>query len=213
MFKTFKARPATRKTETLNDTEDLLEKTKYVKLDDAANIYSSLCSFIGETTTPYFMIRLEPGTDYQLPSTQIQESNKKMKKGTKPRSGDRLVFTYTNGATYTVRGIVSAEFNKSSMTINYHTKKINLDGSVKEEKVSRPVTNEISTVVFEHAIGLTHTLLDLRPKTEKVKEVQKPPRNKRTREEWEALEAQKAQEAAKQSRIAELRKELASLSN
>ena len=214
MFKTFKARPATRKTETLNDTEDLLEKTKYVKLDDAANIYSSLCSsFIGETTSPHFMIRLESGADYQLPGTQIQESNKKMKKGTKPRSGDRLVFTYTNGATYTVRGIVSAEFNKSSMTINYHTKKINLDGSVKEEKVSRPVTNEISTVVFEHAIGLTHTLLDLRPKTEKVKEVNKPTRNKRTREEWEALEAQKAREAAKQARIAELRKELASLSN
>ena len=135
-----------------------------------------------------------------------------MKKGTKPRTGDRLVFTYTNGATYTVRGIVSFLFNRSGMTIDYKTKKIGLDGSVKEESVLRPVTNEISTVVFEHASGFKHTSLDLRPNKEKTKEVPKPTRNKRTREEWEAMQARKIQEAAKQSRIAELQKELAELS-
>ena len=200
----------------LNELEAmLLEKTRYVKLDDTADLYYSGLGKPTVATSPCYMIRLEPGTHYQLCDTYIQKVKSKenqVKKGTKPRRGNRLVFTYTNGATYTVRGIVSAEFNKSSMTINYHTKKVGLDGSITEENVNRPVTNEISTVVLEYAEGGKYTLLDLRTKAEREKEVQKPTRNKRTREEWEALEAQKAREEAKQSRIAELQKELASLS-
>lgn len=132
----------------------------------------------------------------------IKSANKepKMKKGIKPRIGNRLVFTYTNGKTFTVRGLLYAEV--VGMSIHYKTSTTDASGNITKQEVTRRITNDVSLVVIEYPSGLQHTLLDLR--SEHTKDIPKPPRTKKSREEWEALEAQKAAELEKQAKVEQL---------
>lgn len=124
----------------------------------------------------------------------------KMKKGIKPRMGDRLVFTYTNGKTFTVRGLMFAEV--AGMSIHYKTHTTDASGNITKQEVTRRITNDFSTVVIEHSSGYRSTLLDLR--SERTEDTPKPTRTKKSREEWEALEAQKAAELEKRAKVEQL---------
>ena len=110
-----------------------------------------------------------------------------MKKGTKPRIGNRLVFTYIDGTTYTVRGLKSAQIR--DMTVQYTATTVDAEGNVTNTEVRRIITNEMAKVVVQIASGGERVLLDLRPKV--AKEIEKPTRKRKTREEYEAEQAQK----------------------
>ena len=70
---------------------------------------------------------------------------------TKQRTNDRLVFTYTNGATYTVRGLENARIH--GMNILYVSKVKDDEDNVTVSEVRRRITNDFSTVVIEKADG------------------------------------------------------------
>ena len=129
----------------------------------------------------------------------------------KPRTNDRLVFTYTNGATYTVRGVIQAKLH--GMSVHYLSKVEDADGNVTVSEVRRRITNDFSTVVIEKADGRQYMLLDLRSESaKKAKEKStKPPRKRKSRDEYEAEQAQKEAEKAKLAKVEELLDEAAKL--
>ena len=122
----------------------------------------------------------------------------------KPRTNDRLVFTYTNGATYTVRGLGNARIH--GMNIIYVSKVEDAEGNVTVSEVRRRITNDFSTVVIEKADGRQYMLLDLRSESAKKSEEKstKPPRKRKSRDEYEAEQAQKEAEKAKLAKVEEL---------
>lgn len=131
----------------------------------------------------------------------------------KPRTNDRLVFTYINGATYTVRGLESARIQ--GMNIFYVSKVADADGNVTVSEVRRRITNDFSTVVIEKANGQQYMLLDLRSESAKKAEEKstKPPRKRKSRDEYEAEQAQKEAENAKLTKAEQLLDEAAKLLN
>ena len=140
----------------------------------------------------------------------IKEGNQeKMNKGTKQRAADRLVFTYTNGATYTVRGLCKAQVE--GMHVHYVAVTQDSEGNTTKLETTRRITNEISTVVVEIARAGNLMLVDLRPKCNK--KVEKPARKRKSREEYEAERAQKEAKMAKLAKVEELLDEAAKLMN
>ena len=123
-----------------------------------------------------------------------------MNKGKKQRTADRLVFTYTNGATYTVRGLRRAWVD--SMSVHYVAVIKDAEGNTTKRETVRRITNELSTVVVESVRVGNFMLVDLRPTNNKKTE--KPPRKRKTREEYEAEQAQKEAERAKIAKVEEL---------
>ena len=130
-----------------------------------------------------------------------------MNKGSKQRTGDRLVFTYINGATYTVRGLRRAWVD--GMRVHYVAVTKDAEGSTTRRETTRRITNELSTVVFESVHRGNLMLVDLRPTSNK--KVEKPPRKRKTREEYEAEQAQKEAEKAKLAKAEQLLDEAAKL--
>ena len=131
----------------------------------------------------------------------------------KPRTNDRLVFTYTNGATYTVRGLGNARIH--GMNIIYVSKVEDVEGNVTVSEVRRRITNDFSTVVIERADGRQYVLLDLRSESTKKAEEKstKPARKRKSRDEYEAEQAQKEAEKAKLAKAEQLLEEAAKLLN
>lgn len=129
----------------------------------------------------------------------------------KRRSRDRLVFTYTNGATYTVRGVTQAQIN--GMSVHYVSKVVDAEGNLTVSEVYRRITNDFCTVVVERVGAKPITLLDLRSESAK-KAAEKSPklqRKHKSREEYEAERAQKEAEEAKLAKVEELLDEAAKL--
>ena len=136
-------------------------------------------------------------------------TQEKMNKGTKQRTADRLVFTYTNGATYTVRGLCKAQVE--GMHVHYVAVTQDSDGNTTKLETTRRITNELSTVVIESVRSGTLMLVDLRPNSNKT--VEKPARKRKSREEYEAEQAQKEAEKAKLVKAEQLLYEAAKLLN
>ena len=134
-------------------------------------------------------------------------TQEKMNKGSKQRTADRLVFTYTNGATYTVRGLKNAQVN--GMSVHYVAVTKDPEGNTTKLETMRRITNELSTVVIESVRSGNLMLVDLRPKD--AKKAEKPARKHKSREEYEAERAQKEAEKAKLARAEELLNEAAKL--
>ena len=132
---------------------------------------------------------------------------------TKQRTNDRLVFTYTNGATYTVRGLEGAWVH--GMNILYESKVKDDEDNVTISEVRRRITNDFSTVVIERADGRRYMLLDLRSESAKKAEEKstKPPRKRKSRDEYGAEQAQKEAEKAKLVKAEQLLDEAAKLLN
>ena len=140
----------------------------------------------------------------------IKEGNQeKMNKGSKQRTADRLVFTYTNGATYTVRGLCKAQVE--GMHVHYVAVTQDSEGNTTKLETTRRITNELSTVVIESVRSGNLMLVDLRPKS--AKKAEKPARKRKSREEYEAERAQKEAEMAKLAKVEELLDEAAKLMN
>ena len=130
---------------------------------------------------------------------------------TKQRTNDRLVFTYTNGATYTVRGLEGAWVH--GMNILYESKVKDDEDNVTISEVRRRITNDFSTVVIERADGRRYMLLDLRSESAKKAEEKstEPPRKRKSRDEYGAEQAQKEAEKAKLVKAEQLLDEAANL--
>lgn len=133
-----------------------------------------------------------------------------MNKGSKQRTADRLVFTYTNGATYTVRGLRRAWVD-DSMSVHYVAVTKDSEGNTTKLETTRRITNELSTVVIESVRAGNLMLVDLRPKGNK--KVEKPTRKRKSRDEYEAEQAQKEAEKAKLAKAEELLEAAAKLLN
>lgn len=131
----------------------------------------------------------------------------------KRRSRDRLVFTYTNGATYTVRGVTQAQIN--GMSVHYVSKVVDAEGNLTVSEVYRRITNDFCTVVVERVGAKPITLLDLRSESAKreVEKAEKPPRKRKSREEYEAEQAKKEAEMDKLAKVEELLDAAAKLLN
>lgn len=138
----------------------------------------------------------------------IKEGNQeKMNKGSKQRAADRLVFTYTNGATYTVRGLKNAQVN--GMRVHYVAVTKDAEGNTTKLETTRRITNELSTVVIESVHAGNLMLVDLRPNSNTM--VEKLARKRKSREEYEAERVQKEAKIAKLAKVEELLDEAAKL--
>ena len=131
----------------------------------------------------------------------------------KRRSRDRLVFTYTNGATYTVRGVTQAQIN--GMSVHYVSKVVDAEGNLTVSEVYRRITNDFCTVVVERVGAKPIMLLDLRSESAKkaTEKSTKPTRKHKSREEYKAEQAQKEAEKAKLVKAEQLLDEAAKLLN
>ena len=150
----------------------------------------------------------------RIKTPEIKPVNKegnqeKMNKGSKQRTADRLVFTYTNGATYTVRGMKDAQVN--GMRVHYVAVTKDSEGNTTKLETMRRITNELSTVVIESVRSGNLMLVDLRPNSNK--RVEKPARKRKSRDEYEAEQAQKEAEKAKLVKAEQLLDEAAKLLN
>lgn len=190
---------------------ETFEKETIVELfeDDGSNIPL----FKGKTVAGWTLCKGEEGaftklsqvTPYTESSTnkeenkmeevnqQIKSVNKEPKN--KPKTQAQLVFTYTNGKKYVVRGLqqVKVFLNGDKFQIDYvHS---TCDG-VKHQtsSVSVYVTNELVKVEKINTDNSVEVILDLSSATAKAQEVAKKPRgNARSKEQWEAMvEAKKA---------------------
>ena len=182
-----------------------------------------LSSFVGElpfigygkciTTPEQLIAHIVKDTvevsDHEIKLVIKEGSWEKMNKSKKQRTADRLVFTYTNGATYTVRGLCKAQVE--GMHVHYVAVTQDSDGNTTKLETTRRITNELSTVVIESVRSGTLMLVDLRPNSNKT--VEKPARKRKSREEYEAEQAQKEAEKAKLAKAEELLDAAAKLLN
>lgn len=164
--------------------------------------------FKGNTLGEYFGCDGEEGAYAGIHQLKpIKESNtnqeeckmtEKMKEPkNKPKTQAQLVFTYTNGKNYVVRGLqqVRVFLNGSKFQVDYtHA---TYDG-VKHQtsNVSVYVTNELVKVEKINTDNSVQVILDLSSNSAKAVEGSKKPRgNARSKEQWEAMvKAKKAQE-------------------
>ena len=185
----------------------------FMGLDQLSNFVRELPS-IGRgkcITTPEQLIA-HIAKEARIKTPEIKLVNKegtqeKMNKGSKQRAADRLVFTYTNGATYTVRGLCKAQVE--GMHVHYVAVTQDSEGNTTKLETTRRITNELSTVVVEIARAGNLMLVDLRPNSNKT--VEKPARKRKSREEHEAELVQKEAERAKLAKVEELLDEAAKL--
>ncbi|UNY40355.1 hypothetical protein KLEP7_gp61 [Pseudaeromonas phage vB_PpeM_ KLEP7] len=168
--------------------------------------------------------RLVPRDDFYPPEeielNKIVEKEFKMTEQTtksnepknKPKTQAQLVFTYTNGKQYVVRGLqqVKVFLNGSKFQVDYtHA---TYDG-VKHQtsNVSVYVTNELVKVEMIDTDNSVEVILDLSNASVKAQEGSKKPRgNARSKEEYEAmLEAKKAADERNKALVEAKAKELA----
>ena len=141
---------------------------------------------------------------------QQKATNKEPKN--KPKTQAQLIFTYTNGKKYIVRGLQSVKvfLNGDKFQVDYtHS---TYDG-VKHQtsNVSVYVTNELVKVEKINTDNSVEVILDLSSAAAKAVEGAKKPRgNARSKEEYEAmLEAKKAQEERNKALVEATAKQLA----
>ena len=141
---------------------------------------------------------------------QQKVANKEPKN--KPKTQAQLVFTYTNGKKYVVRGLqqVKVFLNGDKFQVDYtHS---TYDG-VKHQtsNVSVRVTNELVKVEKINTDNSVEVILDLSSTTAKAVEASKKPRsNARSKEQWEAMVAEKkAQEERNKALVEATAKQLA----
>lgn len=130
----------------------------------------------------------------------------------KPKTQSQLVFTYTNGKKYVIRGLqqVKVFLNGSKFQVDYtHA---TYDG-IKHQtsSVSVYVTNELIKVEKINTDNSVEVILDLSSNSAKAQEGSKKPRsNARSKEAYEAmLEAKKAQEERNKALVEATAKQLA----
>lgn len=89
----------------------------------------------------------------QQQNQQTEEVKTLVKKIKKSRQSSRLIFTYTNGKTYTVRGVehwyTTNDPYYSRQYLCYSAKTETNDGFIKEQTISVPLTNQLVKVVAE----------------------------------------------------------------
>lgn len=192
---------------------------------------SSTPLFKGKTTGAWMLCKGEEGAYAELEQVKLfKESNttKEEKKMTeinqqkvanrepknKPKTQAQLVFTYTNGKKYIVRGLqrVNVFLNGDKFQVDYtHS---TYDG-VKHQtsNVSVYVTNELVKVEKINTDNSVEVILDLSSATAKAQEGAKKPRsNARSKEQWEAMvETKKAQEERNKALVEAKARELAEI--
>ena len=141
---------------------------------------------------------------------QQKATNKEPKNKQKTKA--QLVFTYTNGKKYIVRGLqrVKVFLNGDKFQVDYtHS---TYDG-VKHQtsNVSVYVTNELVKVEMINTNNSVEVILDLSSATAKAQEGAKKPRsNARSKEQWEAMvETKKSQEERNKALVEATARELA----
>ena len=185
-------------------------------LFEGANTRFALC---GEDGSGAFLLLdfvkpfKESNTKEEKKMTEINQqkvANKEPKN--KPKTQAQLVFTYTNGKKYVVRGLqqVKVFLNGDKFQVDYtHS---TYDG-VKHQtsNVSVYVTNELVKVEKINTDNSVEVILDLSSATAKAQEGAKKPRgNARSKEQWEAMVAdKKAQEERNKALVEAKARELA----
>ena len=184
---------------------------------------TSIPLFKGKTREGNRLCKGEEGAYAGLHQVKpIKESNTNQEEGkmtekmkepkNKPKTQAQLVFTYTNGKKYIVRGLqqVKVFLNGSKFQVDYtHA---TYDG-VKHQtsNVSVYVTNELVKVEKINTDNSVEVVLDLSSTAAKAQEGSKKPRgNARSKEEYEAmLEAEKAQDERNKAIVEAKARELA----
>lgn len=91
--------------------------------------------------------------EQQRQNQQTEEVKNLVKKIKKSRQSSRLIFTYTNGKTYTVRGVehwyITNDPDYSRQYLCYSAKTETNDGFIKEQTISVPLTNQLVNVAAE----------------------------------------------------------------
>ena len=134
---------------------------------------------------------------------QQKTTNKESKN--KPKTQAQLIFTYTNGKKYVVRGLqqVKVFLNGDKFQVDYtHS---TYDG-VKHQtsNVSVRVTNELVKVEKINTDNSVEVILDLSSATAKATEATKKPRgNARSKEQWEAMVAEKKSQEGRNKALVE----------
>lgn len=148
----------------------------------------------------------------KMTSVNQQKATNKEPKN-KPKTQEQLVFTYTNGKKYVVRGLnrvnVFLNINKFQVDYNHST----YDG-VKHQtsNVSVYVTNELVKVEKINQDNSVEIVLDLSSVSAQhaVEGSKKPRGNARSKEQWEAMvEAKKSQEERNKALVEATARELA----
>jgi hypothetical protein len=161
--------------------------------------------------TPY----KESNTKEEKKMTEINQqkvANKEPKN--KPKTQAQLVFTYTNGKKYVVRGLrrvdVSLAYYGGNSFVNY-TNQTNNNIKTQLSDVSVRVTNELVKVEKINTDNSVEVILDLSSATAKAQEGAKKPRgNVRSKEQWEDMvEAKKAQDERNKALVEAKARELA----
>lgn len=134
-------------------------------------------------------------------------TNKEVKQQTKNKSKEKaqLVFTYTNGKKFVVRGLknVYTLILKGVPYVTYTHETTN-EVRTQESTVQVKVSNDLVTVEQINTDNTVEIVLDLRP-SQPQEAPQKARGNARSKEEWEAIVAAKKakEEAAAAAREAE----------
>ena len=155
----------------------------------------------------------ESNTKEEKKMTEVNQqkvANKEPK--SKPKTQAQLVFTYTNGKKYIVRGLssVAIKLNKGDIFVEYsNTTKTQL--KTQTSRVSVRVTNELVKVEEVNTNNSVEVILCLSSATAKAQEGAKKPRgNARSKEQWEAMvEAKKAQDERNKALVEATAKQLA----
>ena len=157
----------------------------------------------------------ESNTKEEKKMTEVNQqkvANKEPKN--KPKTQAQLVFTYTNGKRYVVRGLqrvdVSLADYGGNSFVNY-TNQTKNDIKTQLSDVSVRVTNELVKVEKINTDNSVEVILDLSSAAAKAQEGAKKPRgNARSKEQWEAMvEAKKSQEERNKALVEATAKQLA----
>ena len=157
----------------------------------------------------------ESNTKEEKKMTEVNQqkvANKEPKN--KPKTQAQLVFTYTNGKRYVVRGLqrvdVSLADYGGNSFVNY-TNQTKNDIKTQLSDVSVRVTNELVKVEKINTDNSVEVILDLSSAAAKAQKGAKKPRsNARSKEQWEAMvEAKKAQEERNKAFVEAKARELA----
>lgn len=155
----------------------------------------------------------ESNTKEEKKMTEVNQqkaTNKEPKN--KPKTQAQLVFTYTNGKKYVVRGLqqVKVFLNGDKFQVDYtHS---TYDGvKYQTSNVCVYVTNELVKVEKINTDNSVEVILDLSSNSAKAHEGAKKPRgNARSKEQWEAMvEAKKSQEEQNKAIVEAKARELA----
>ena len=155
----------------------------------------------------------ESNTKEEKKMTEVNQqkaTNKEHKNKQKTKA--QLVFTYTNGKKYIVRGLQSVKMNlMSGVSSVEYVHETSTPVKHQTSNVSVYVTNELVKVEKINTDNSVEVILDLSSATAKAQEGAKKPRgNARSKEQWEAMvEAKKAQEEQNKALVEAKARELA----